>query len=147
MARIQSYALSSLNEGDKLLASDAVTGATKNVSPLDVADLNGGVKIYRAFITQTATAAPIATVVGPNTIGNITWVRNSVGSYNGNLTGAFSGYVAIVMGVAPTSEFPADMSYSNTSNGITLLTYNSNGGSLTDGMLTQQYIEIRVYQV
>jgi hypothetical protein len=125
MARIQSYALSSLNEGDKLLASDAVTGATKNVSPLDVA----------------------ATVVGPNTIGNITWVRNSVGSYNGNLTGAFSGYVAIVMGVAPTSEFPADMSYSNTSNGITLLTYNSNGGSLTDGMLTQQYIEIRVYQV
>lgn len=147
MARIQSYALSSLNEGDKLLASDAVTGATKNVSPLDVADLNGGVKIYRAFITQSGVGAPTATVVGPNTIGDIQWKRDDVGTYAGVLTGAFSGYVSVVAGLSRTSEFPMDMSTSNTSNYVALLTYSSNGGMLEDSLLTQQYIEIRVYQV
>lgn len=46
-------------------------------------------KKYVALLTQTGTAAPIATIL-ENTIGDIVWSRVEAGFYNGTLNGAFT---------------------------------------------------------
>jgi len=142
MARINNYAVKSLNENDKLLASDGSTGETKNVSPVDVAELNGGASIYRAFLTQSGTSAPIASVVGPNTIGDIVWTRVGVGGYRGTLIGAFPGNVAVILGASinETSSFAV-----NTLNSDFVLVVTYSSGTLDDNVLDGQYIEIRAY--
>jgi hypothetical protein len=142
MARINNYAVKSLKENDKLLASDGDTGGTKNVSPVDVAEMNGGASIYRAFLTQSGTSAPIAVVVGPNTIGDIVWTRIGVGGYEGTLLGAFSGHVSVVLGtpINETSSFAI-----NTLSSDFVLVGTYSGGTLDDDILDGQYIEIRVY--
>lgn len=142
MAKINNYALSGLKVNDKLLASDGDTGVTKNVSSEDVADLNGGATIYRAFLTQTGTNAPVAVVVGPNTIGDIVWTRSNTGVYVGTLANAFQGYVALI---SKASGSIISLAYSNTSGAINLSSlYN---GVATDNTLSNHYIEIRVYNV
>lgn len=142
MAKINNYALSELKVNDKLLASDGDTGATKNVSPEDVADLNGGATIYRAFLSQSGTNAPIAVVVGPNTIGDIIWTRSTTGIYVGTLANAFQGYVALT---SKASGSIISLAYSNTSGAINISSlYN---GVATDNILSNHYIEIRVYNV
>jgi hypothetical protein len=140
MARINNYAVKSLNENDKLLASDGNTGETKNVSPIDVAEMNGGASIYRAFLTQSGTSAPIATVVGPNTIGDIVWTRVGVGGYRGTLIGAFPGNVAVI--ICPNGFYTFEYNTLST-DFISLTTYED--GSQGDNVLDGQYIEIRVY--
>lgn len=46
-------------------------------------------KIYRALLTQSGTAAPVATVL-TNTLGGVVvWSRSSAGIYAGTLAGAF----------------------------------------------------------
>lgn len=142
MAKINNYAVSGLKVNDKLLASDGDTGATKNVSPEDVAELNGGAKIYRAFLNQTGTNAPTAVVVGPNTIGNIVWTRSTTGIYVGTLANAFQGYVALI---SKASGSVISLSYSNTSNAINVSSlYN---GVASDNVLTNHFIEIRTYEI
>ena len=42
--------------------------------------------IYTALLTQSGTAAPVATVL-ENTIGNITWVYEGVGQYSISIPG------------------------------------------------------------
>jgi hypothetical protein len=142
MARINNYAVKSLNENDKLLASDGSTGETKNVSPVDVAELNGGASIYRAIMTQSGTSDPIVAIVGPNTIGDIVWTRADTGFFKGTLIGAFPSFVSVILGASinETSSFSV-----NTLNidFIQLGTYSS--GILDDNVLDGQYIEIRAY--
>lgn len=46
--------------------------------------------VYTARLSQTGTDAPIATVLGDNTIGDIVWTRNDQGIYFGTLAGAFT---------------------------------------------------------
>lgn len=143
MAKINNYAVGTLKVNDKLLASDGDTGATKNVSPEDVAELNGGASIYRAFLTQSGTNAPTAVVVGPNTIGDIVWTRTTTGIYVGTLTNAFQGYVALVAG---EKDITREVKINNvSSNAISIITYISSVAS--DGALSNQYIEIRVYNI
>ena len=143
MARINSYAVKALKVNDKLLASDGDTGETKNVSPFDVAELNAGVSIYRAFMDQSSTNNPMVTVVGPNTIGDIVWTREAEGIYKGYLSASFDGYVSVIPGapVATGKTFTA-----NTSNNDYVLLYTYDEGTLADSSLYKQYIEIRVYE-
>lgn len=142
MARINNYALSELKVTDKILASDGDTGATKNVSPEDIAELNGGAKIYRAFITQNGTSNPIAVVVGPNTIGDIVWTRSGVGVYSGYLDNAFIGNVGLVVGATTDTKSVKLANLSSDILSISSYLYTS----LTDGILSNQYIEIRIYE-
>jgi hypothetical protein len=56
-------------------------------------------KIYTAFISQSGTSNPVATVLGTNEIGAIVWTRTGSGVYEGTLTGAFtSGKTVIFYG-------------------------------------------------
>jgi hypothetical protein len=53
--------------------------------------------VYIANVTQTGTAAPIATV-GDNTLGGtVVWTRTGVGTYEGTLAGAFAGTTVITL--------------------------------------------------
>lgn len=140
MARINNYAVKSLKENDKLLASDGDTGVTKNVSPVDVVEMNGGASIYRAFLTQSGTSAPIAVVAGPNTIGDIVWTRIGIGRYRGILSGAFGGYVAVIVCTNGVYTFE----YNTLSSDYVYLGTFDNG-IFADDILMDQYIEIRLY--
>ena len=47
-----------------------------------------GYKVYKAILKQSGTDAPVATVL-ENTVGEVVWSRQSVGSYRATLQGAF----------------------------------------------------------
>ena len=49
-----------------------------------------GYKIYAAFLNQTSTNAPTATILENTLGGDIVWTYNSVGQYVGTLVGAFT---------------------------------------------------------
>jgi len=49
----------------------------------------GGVKVYRALLTQTGTNAPVATVLENSLGGTVVWTRSSGGSYVATFSGAF----------------------------------------------------------
>lgn len=46
--------------------------------------------VYSAFITQSGTDAPMATILENTFSGDIVWTYNDVGSYTGTLSGAFA---------------------------------------------------------
>jgi len=52
--------------------------------------LTSNTKIYRAFITQTGTGAPVATVLENTFGGTIVFTRDSAGAYIATLAGAFT---------------------------------------------------------
>jgi hypothetical protein len=83
-------------------------GANKKATTQDIADLGGGgagYLVYTALLSQTGTDAPVATVLGDNTIGNIVWTRVGVGAYTGTLAGAFvSGKTYLSIGVPNTAD-------------------------------------------
>jgi hypothetical protein len=65
-----------------------------NEGSMTVGDLSNFVNpgyIYRVNMTQTGTSAPTVDYVWENTIGNIVWSYNGVGTYQGTLVGAFTG--------------------------------------------------------
>ena len=61
-------------------------GGTLRVSP----GSTGPYKQYCAYITQTSTGYPQATVISNNLSDTIAWVRTSAGVYTGTLSGAFT---------------------------------------------------------
>jgi len=50
----------------------------------------GGVKVYRALLTQTGTDDPTATVLENTLGGTVVWTRNNPGRYDATLAGAFT---------------------------------------------------------
>lgn len=141
MANINTYTTESVKVNDKIVASDGVSGATKNLAAGDIAEL-AGCKVYRAFLTQTGTNAPVVTLVGTNTIGDLVCTRVSAGQYTFTLTNAFFGNATAVIGLAKFDYIEIRGSKTSSST-YTILTYNA--GVLSDGLLTDQYIELRVY--
>jgi hypothetical protein len=101
-------------------------------------------KVYTALLTQTETDAPVATVL-ENTIGNIYWIRQTTGGYQGILLNAFvSGKSwAVATGDAIAGDF-VQIGF-NDENTVQIWNYDLCSGtcSLNDG--TAIYIEIRVY--
>jgi hypothetical protein len=143
MADINTYTPESVRINDKILASDAISGATKNIIAGDIAEL-AGCKVYRAFLNQTATNAPVPTIVGTNTIGTLVWARSTTGIYTATLVNGFVGNVTMITGAAGPGSLPTRFGFTkNSSDTITINVYSNNVS--VDGFLTDQYIEIRVY--
>ena len=71
-------------------------------------DLNyldaGGVKVYRALLTQTGTDAPVATVLENTLGGDVVWTRNSAGRYVATLAGAFTDNKTVMPGGTTTDS-------------------------------------------
>lgn len=105
---------------------------------------------YAAIISQASTAAPVATVMPKNSIGNIVWTRTGVGAYQGTLTGKLTAFKTIVsirtledIGI---SKGFVRMSKDNSSNhSVRIATYDA---TLTpsDDILVETPLEIKVFR-
>lgn len=106
-------------------------------------------KIYTAFITQSGTSAPVATVLGTNEVGAIVWTRNSAGNYTGTLTGAFtaSKTFCLVSYYSPDVEGAVVQIQLERVNNDTVTLQISTGGTKGDNIIGGDGlpIEIRVY--
>lgn len=59
------------------------------LKPINVGGGSSSYLVYKFGISQVGTGAPTIHIL-QNTIGNIVWSRNSIGFYEGTLTGAFT---------------------------------------------------------
>ena len=100
-------------------------------------------KVYTALLTQTGTSAPTATVL-ENTLGaTIVWTRSNVGIYVGTLSGVFTAnktYTSNTFG-----SFSGFAQFSSSSVNTVNINSTNSSGSLTDGLINGNSIEIRVY--
>ena len=103
-------------------------------------------KVYTALVTQTGTNAPVATVL-ENTIGNIWFTYDGVGSYRINSNSLFTANKTATF----ISSLDGEWLQIQSSTAVVLYSYNLNFfvidtvGNATDSFLSGYPIEIRVY--
>jgi hypothetical protein len=121
-------------------------GETVRTTTQDIADLGGGgagYLVYTAILSQTGTAAPVATVLENTLGGTVVWTRDNVGVYIGTLAGVFTANktFCFVSGdiFAQSGLFIFGRTDANT---VTLVSYDLAGQGQDD---TSASIEIRVY--
>ena len=104
-------------------------------------------KSYCIKLTQTGTSAPTVTYTLENTVGTITWTRNSTGTYYATSSSLFVGpskcSVSAFFGSFQASGEKI-LGYNADANTCVISTTASNG-TVTDGLLSNAFIEIRVY--
>ena len=144
MGKINNYQTHTPSPGDKILGSESINGATKNFTAQSIADLGRSSKVYRAFLTQSASTAPVATIVDGNTITG-TWAYGSTGVYTFASVGSFDSVNAgCIVGVGIAQDVTYEFSVIN-DNTISLKTYGN--GTLANGMLTGVYVEIFTFAI
>lgn len=102
-------------------------------------------KVYSALLTQENTDDPIATVLENTLGGELVWQRDAIGSYTGELAGAFL--------EGKTFAFTGGLDYPETANNILIRRTDSDtiaiqtaiNDELADTSLTAVSVEIRVY--
>jgi len=145
MGKINNYTVSSTpNPGDKILCSDANTGDTKNITPQGIIDLERSSKIYRAYIKQTLTNPPDATLIAGNTITG-TWSYDNVGSYLFTSNGAFENVKTSCIISVPGSLDIGFEFYVNNNDSVYLNSFLSSVSS--DGIISDLYIEIMTHDI
>lgn len=150
MGKIKDYTVGTMKTSDLVTVSDGETGETKNltVSQIQGSPFNYG--IYTALLTQAGTAAPVATVLGENTIGTIVWTRAGVGQYVGTLAGAFDvSSTVITLGPSTGSPNTAQVAYVYDTDSVHVRTYYLNLPLNTsdeeDDLLYNTFVEVRTY--
>lgn len=105
-------------------------------------------KVYVATITQTGTAAPVATVLQNTLGGTPLWIRNSVGDYIIKLTGEFTENKTTILhnviGFTNYLSIPTVSVFWKDINNIGYQTL-ENGVFLDGQIATNATVEIRVY--
>ncbi len=105
-----------------------------------------GYKVYAALLTQAAFANPSATVLQNTLGGTVVWTRNSNGDYTGTLSGAFTvGKVPSGNGFTDTNNGYLWEVQPNDINSVALTTRGAISDNLADDILSNTFIEIRVY--
>lgn len=111
------------------------------ISVLDEGD--AGAQVYEATLTQTSTAAPVATVLFNSIPTTMTWARSNTGIYTvtagaaaftANKTQVFLGGVAVDANV-----------YSAITSTTVITVTTKNGGSAEDEVLSQTAIRIVIF--
>jgi hypothetical protein len=121
-----------------------VTGQGTVGNPYMVTSTARPYKVYTALLTQSGTNAPVATVLGDNTIGNIVWSRQAAGEYYGTLAGAFTNPTLVFI-TPSTGGAPALISVAKLTNSVVSLMCEDLNGGNGDGRLLSTPMEIRVY--
>lgn len=110
-----------------------------------------GYKVYTALLTQVGGNAPVATII-ENTIGNIVWSRNNTGMYYATLLNAFPQTKTFLNSGPPYNDLDSRVFIWSSVDYVTLKStrIGSDGdggfqGIPSDGYLTNQPVEIRVY--
>jgi hypothetical protein len=101
-------------------------------------------KIYSALLNQTGTNNPVDTVL-ENTLGNIVWTRGGVGYYIATLSGSFTTNKTTVLFGNPLYSLPPIDIISNLGSINSVDINVISNGVLTDSLLSNTFIEIRVY--
>jgi len=111
--------------------------------------LNGGVKVYRALLSQSGTDAPVATVLENSLGGTLVWTRASAGTYDGTLAGVFASRKVFMVLASTRMSFNGGNQTVNLENDdvVEIFTSDENGDA-ADGHLNAVIgdgIEILVY--
>jgi hypothetical protein len=104
-------------------------------------------KVYTALLTQTGINDPTAIILENTFDGEIVWTFDSNGVYIGTLTDAFTSnktWLNITNSDAVYEGVLYSIDYNNVSQ-VYITTYDINTTSLTDSLLNNTSIEIRVY--
>jgi hypothetical protein len=132
--------LSGLTSGQDLVATSSTTASSS------------GVKRYTALLTQTSTAAPVATVLQNTLSGTPAWARASQGTYTITLASAFTSNKTVVMfgtTLLTNSDFTVVRSVKTSTSVITIYTLDVSvllqASNLTDELLNNTEIKIEVY--
>lgn len=111
-----------------------------------VADVRSAAQSYEASLTQSSTAAPVATVLHNNVAGAVSvgvWARTSAGVYTFTVSNApFTAGKTFFGGVLPPNTTVVRTSTSV----ITVSTFTVNTTTPADGILNGHSFEIRVYK-
>jgi hypothetical protein len=105
-------------------------------------------KVYKAFLTQTTTDAPVATIL-ENTLGDIVWTRGNTGQYVGTLAGAFPGGKTFCLKLNGSDCKAVSNTFTFGRTGDNAVYINSFNGVYTtasDSILENTQIEIQVYE-
>lgn len=140
MGKVNNYQTESVKSNDKILASDADTGETKNVLAGDIA--NGSLDvIYRGFVTQSGTSAPTQEVL-PNNTNVFTYSYTSPGVFGITSDINWDSNKKFVAIIGNPSDYTTVIEIKKSgANTATLKTFTS--GTPANSILTDQYIEIR----
>ncbi len=152
MANISTYPIGTPSASDLLAGTELYTDSTgkqenltRNFTVQSVASFansyNLGYTVYTALITQTGTAAPVATVLQNTTGGTFTYARTSGGDYTVTASSSlFTANKTIVFLNGGSAENNHDIAWRRASDTvIDLKTHNS------DGKFTSGSLEIRIY--
>ena len=105
-----------------------------------------GIKVYRALLTQTGTAAPTATVLQNTLGGTLVWTRLNVGEYKATLASAFPDADKLFPFMGTLGSATAPQLFWNDANSVLL---NTAGPTtypvLEDDLLQKTSIEIIVF--
>ena len=152
MANISTYPIGTPSASDLLAGTELYTDSTgkqenltRNFTVQSVASFANsydlGYTVYTALITQTGTAAPVATVLQNTTGGTFTYARTSGGDYTVTASSSlFTADKTIVFLNGGSAENNHDIAWRRVSDTvIDLKTHNS------DGKFTSGSLEIRIY--
>lgn len=130
-------------QGEMYLDTDTGLFYTRNGS-LIVSNGTTTSKIYKAIVNQTSTSAPTVTLLIQNTIGTLSWGRDSVGIYRFTSESAlFTTDKTFFYQPSPKDVNIEIVVTQISENEMRIKTYSS--GTLTDGLLTKANIHIEVY--
>lgn len=128
------------------------SGTSKRVTAAQIKAYLAEPLVYVAYLTQTGTNAPVATVIKNTLGGTVVWARSSTGSYTGTLTGAF---VAANLAIPSSPQFvplsTTDFKLTYTSRfSDDIISVTSFSGPLNnivaaDGLLNGFFIKIEIY--
>jgi len=148
MAIINSYASGTVTTSDLILGVDTSTSknTTKTFSAGDIASLASGSTAYDSYVallTQTGTAAPVATVLSNNLTATLTWARTGTGIYTLTANAAtFTANKTIVFlnnGSDLTATQVPPIVWTRTSDTVLTITTGA------DAAITNGSLEVRIY--
>ncbi len=148
MAIINSYASGTVTTSDLILGVDTSTSknTTKTFSAGDIASLASGSTAYDSYVallTQTGTAAPVATVLSNNLTATLTWARTGTGIYTLTANAAtFTANKTIVFlnnGSDLTATQVPPIVWTRTSDTVLTITTGA------DAAITNGSFEVRIY--
>jgi len=154
MAIINSYPTITPKSGDLVLITDTSTegNPTKTASISSIAtianSLNLGYTVYSALLTQSGTAAPVATVLQNTITGTLTWTRSGVGDYllTSNGTPFTDNKVQVFVNNGAPISTTSSIKWTRASTSqIGIKTFAQSTGLVADDLLLSGSIEIRIY--
>jgi hypothetical protein len=144
MGKINNYSVESVNPGDRVLCSDASTGETKNVTAQSISNLASSSVVYRAYLTQSGTSAPVATVLDGSTITG-TWAYIETGRYSFTPSvSLLDKKVAIIFSINVNTGIEVCLDDRDDVKAI-IATYAN--GTLSNALILDQYVEILIHTI